>query len=231
MENRWASPDSRAGAAAVATGELIVPFGIVDIIVILLITVGPLKALIVYATLAGGAEPALRRQIAFRTVLIALIVTLLFVVAGEFILKVLHISLPALKIAGGIILMLFAIGMVMGDSHGKDDGALKKITIDVAAYPLAIPLMATPQGLVAITAITAAMTTRMQVLVVAAIVAGIMAFNLVCLLMADRIIKALGAATLQIVARVFGLLLTALAIQLMILGFIDLGLIEKALGH
>jgi multiple antibiotic resistance protein len=205
--------------------------GIADIVVILLITIGPLKALIVYATITSGADAALRRQIAFRTVFVATIVTLLFVIAGEVILQALHISLAALKIAGGIILMLFALGMIMGDGHGKEDGKLKAITIDVAVYPLAMPMMATPQGLVAITALTAAATTRMEVVFIALTVIGIMVFNLICLLAADRIIKALGPATLQIVAKVAGLLLTALAVQLMILGFADLGLIDRALIH
>jgi multiple antibiotic resistance protein len=207
------------------------PIGLVDIIVILLITVGPLKALIVYATITGGADAALRRKIAFKTVMVAAIVALLFVVAGEFILKILHISLPALKIAGGIILMLFAIGMVMGSGHGNENGAPRAVTLDVAIYPLAMPMMATPQGLVAITALTAATTTHMQVVAIGLIVAGIMVFNLICLLAADRIIKALGPSTLKIIEKIAGLLLTALAVQLMILGAVDLGLIEKTLAH
>ncbi|MEX2297689.1 MAG: MarC family protein [Dongiaceae bacterium] len=202
-----------------------------DIIVILLITIGPLKALIVYATITSGADAALRRQIAFRTVMVATIVALLFVVAGEFILEALHISLAALKIAGGVILMLFALGMIMGNGHGDENGKLKVITLDVAVYPLAMPMMATPQGLVAITALTAAAGTTMQVLYIAIIVIAIMAFNLICLLAADRIIKALGPAVLQIVQKVAGLLLTALAIQLMILGLVDLGLIDRALAQ
>jgi multiple antibiotic resistance protein len=207
------------------------PIGLVDIIVILLITVGPLKALIVYATITGGADAAMRRKIAFKTVMVAAIVALLFVVAGEFILKILHISLPALKIAGGIILMLFAIGMVMGSGHGDETGAPRAVTLDVAIYPLAMPMMATPQGLVAITALTAATTTPMQVIGIGLIVAGIMVFNLICLLAADRIIKVLGPSALKIIEKVAGLLLTALAIQLMILGAVDLGLIDKALAH
>jgi multiple antibiotic resistance protein len=207
--------------------ENIVPIGIVDIIAILLVTIGPLKALIVYATLAGGAEPALQRQIAFRTVMVATIVTLLFVVAGEFLLGVLHITLPALKIAGGIILMLFALDMVMGGGHSDENEKQKAITLDVAVYPLAMPMMATPQGLVAITAITAAATNTAQVVGIAVIVLAIMAFNLICLLGANRIRKALGPSTLKIIEKVAGLLLTALAVQLMILGFTDLGLIER----
>lgn len=202
--------------------------GLVDIVVILLITIGPLKALIVYATLTGGADRALRRKIAFKTVLTATIVALLFVVAGEFILSVFHISLAALKIAGGIILMLFALGMVMGGAHAEDAEKPKAVSLDIAVYPLAMPMMATPQGLVAITAITAQAATFGQVAMIAVFVVAIMAFNLGCLLAADRIVKALGPSTLQIVTKVFGLLLTALAIQLMILGLTDLGLIEAA---
>ena len=116
------------------------PIGIADIILIFLITIGPLKALIVYATLAGGADAALRRQIAFRTVMVATIVALLFVVAGELLLQLFHISLAALKIAGGIILLLFALGMVMGGGH--DDGEKPKaVSLDIAVYPLAMPMM------------------------------------------------------------------------------------------
>jgi len=207
------------------------PIGIVDIIVILLVTVGPLKALIVYATLTGGADAALRRQIAFKTVFTAAIIALLFVVAGEFFLQVLHTSLAALKIAGGIILLLFALHMVMGDESADPEGKPKQVSLNIAVYPLAMPMMATPQGLVAITALTAGAENTGQVIAIAVIVAAIMVFNLICLLLADRIIKALGPSTLLIVAKIAGLLLCALAIQLMILGFSDLGIIDKALIH
>jgi multiple antibiotic resistance protein len=207
------------------------PIGIADIVLIFLITIGPLKALIVYATLAGGADAALRRQIAFRTVMVATIVALLFVVAGEVLLQVFHISLAALKIAGGIILLLFALGMVMGGGHGNEGEKPKAVSLDIAVYPLAMPMMATPQGLVAITVATAAMTAVWQIIVVAVIVLAIMGLNLVCMLAADRIIKALGPSTLQIVAKIAGLLLSALAVQLMILGLTDLGLIEGVAGQ
>ena len=88
-------------------------FGILDIVTVLLVTIGPLKALIVYATLTARADADFRRQVAIKTVTTAAIVTLVFVLAGEMLLQIFHVSLPALKIAGGIILLLFAIGMIM----------------------------------------------------------------------------------------------------------------------
>src|SRR5215472_14214813 len=69
--------------------------GIADVIAILVITIGPLKAAIVYATLTANADKALRRAIAFRTVMVATIVIVIFVIFGEFILSIFHISLAA----------------------------------------------------------------------------------------------------------------------------------------
>jgi multiple antibiotic resistance protein len=205
--------------------------GILDIITVLLVTIGPIKALIVYATLMATADADFRRQVAIKTVTTATIVTLVFVLAGEMLLQIFHVSLPALKIAGGIILLLFALGMIMGGGHGDDEEKPKALSLDIAVYPLAMPMMATPQGLVALTAITAAQPNLLWVGVLALIVLAIMALNLACLLSADRIIKAIGPSGLQIIAKVAGVLLTGLAVQLMILGFRDLGLIDPALVH
>lgn len=203
-------------------------FGFADILTILLVTVGPLKALIVFATLTATAEPAFRRRVADRTVAIAAIVTLVFALAGEVFLHIFHISLPALKIAGGIILLLFALGMAMGgghDDHGAEGGKPVAPSLDIAVFPLAMPMMATPQGLVAITVIVAAQPSIVGVLVVIGALLAVMALNLLCLRSADRIIKAIGPAALQVIAKVAGLLLTALAVQLMILGLRDLGVV------
>jgi multiple antibiotic resistance protein len=205
-------------------------FGIVDIATILLVTVGPLKALIVFATLTARAEADFRRQVAIRTVKVATVVTLVFVVAGQFFLDVFHISLPALAIAGGIILLLFALQMVMGGAHEDEGEKPKALSPDIAVFPLAMPMMATPQGLVAITVLVAARQSFVDVLAVVAVLLAIMALNLLCLLSADRIIRAIGPSALLVIGKIAGLLLTALAVQLMILGLRDLGLIEAAAG-
>lgn len=205
-------------------------FGIVDIATLLLVTVGPLKALIVFATLTARADAGFRRQVAIRTVTVATIVTLVFVVAGNFFLQIFHISLPALKIAGGIILLLVALDMVMGGSHEDESDKPKALSPDIAVFPLAMPMMATPQGLVAITVLVAARQSVVDVLVVVVVLLAVMALNLLCLLSADRIIKAIGPAALLVIGKIAGLLLTALAVQLMILGLRDLGLIEAMAG-
>ncbi|MCX5495574.1 MarC family protein [Kaistia dalseonensis] len=199
-------------------------FGISDVILLLFVTIGPLKAAIMYAKLTAKAGPALRRTIAFNTVFVATIVSLVFVFLGQNLLSLFHVSLPALKIAGGLILLLFALDMVIGEHKDEVGDALP--STDIAIYPLAMPLMATPQGLVAITAIVAETQTFGQKLVIAAIVLGIMALNLAILLSAGFLFKGGNASGRQVVvSKVMGLLLSALAIQLMISAFRDLGVI------
>jgi multiple antibiotic resistance protein len=204
--------------------------GIADIAMILFVTIGPIKAAIALGTFTAGADSALRRSIALRAVLVATIVTLIFVLFGEVLLQIFHVSLPALKLAGGLILTIFSIGMIFGD-HEKQGNELPPPSLALAVYPIAVPMLATPQGLVAIVAITAAAESFGDVLVVGAIVLAIMAVNAVVLVLADKIIKILGPAVLQVVAKVFGVLLAALAMQLFILGLQDLGVIAAGMGH
>ncbi|MGE3874154.1 MAG: MarC family protein [Parvibaculaceae bacterium] len=206
------------------------PFGIADIFVILLITIGPLKSAIVYATLTARADGAFRRQVAIKTVVTAAIVIVLFVVAGEFILQVFHISLPALKIAGGLILLLFALHMVLGEEK-KDQVDSDGPSPNIAVYPLAMPLMATPQGIVAVVTIAAAAQSMTDIITLLVLVLIVLAINLVVLLGANKIIAAIGPATLMITGKVVGILLAGLAVQLMISAGTDLGLIAKLEPH
>lgn len=199
--------------------------GIVDVIVILLITIGPIKATIIYAGLTANADKPLKRAIALKTVITAGVVILLFALAGQFILQVFHITLPALTLAGGLILLLFALHMVMGEEK-KGDEAKAAPSLSIAVYPLAMPMMATPQGIVAVVMIQAAYPGWHQILILASICVAIMAFNFVVLLYADRIIQKIGPAALMVVMRVVGLLLAALAMQLLIKAMTDLGALQ-----
>jgi multiple antibiotic resistance protein len=171
-------------------------FGIVDVIALLAITLGPLKAAIVYATISAGADKPLRRAIAFRTVAVATIVVLIFIVFGEFILGIFHISLPALKLTGGLILLLFALGMVMGNDQ-KSHGPEVPVTITMATYPLAMPLMATPRGIVAVVTLAAAKPGLSNLILLAVLSLVIMGLNLIVLLSADKILRKDGSGAMQ----------------------------------
>ena len=208
--------------------------GVLEILLLLGVTIGPTKAGAMYLSLTAGADPALKRQIAIRAVATAAIVCGAFALIGQELLKLFHVSIPAMLIAGGVILFIFALHLVLGEEHEApvEGAAPRTLSIDVASYPLAVPLMASPQGLVAIVAIAAAdpgLDTRIKML---ALVLLVMAGNLAFLLSAERIFKKLSPAILKVVMRVFGLLLCGLAVQLVLIGLQKLGVLPAdATGH
>ena len=102
------------------------------------------------------------------------------------------------------------------------------MTIAVATYPLAMPLMATPQGIVAVVTLAAAKPELSNIILLIVIILAIMGLNLAVLLSADKILGKGSGGAMQVVGRVVGLLLAGLAMQLMILGLTDLGLIPAA---
>jgi multiple antibiotic resistance protein len=109
--------------------------GAVDIFTILLITTGPLKGMIVYAALTAKADLAFRRKVALRVTATGIV--LLFILAGEFMLQVFHVTTPALKIAGGIILLLVALHMVMGETGDEEKEGVEAAepSLDIAIFP------------------------------------------------------------------------------------------------
>ncbi len=203
--------------------------GPLDILVLLSITIGPTKAAAAYLTMTAGATPALKRQIAIRAVMTAAIVCGVFVVFGHALLSLFHISLPALLIAGGIILFVFALNLVLGEDHAEPAGEGPRTpSLDIASYPLAVPLMASPQGLVAIVSISVSEPGLGNTITLFVLVLLMMGINLAVLLGAEKIFARISPAVLKVVMRIFGLLLCGLAVQLVILGLQRLGVLAGA---
>jgi multiple antibiotic resistance protein len=199
-----------------------------DILVLLLVTIGPTRAALVYLSLTKSADASLKRAIAFRTVTVSTVICLVFALIGAAILAGLKVSTEALLIAGGIILLLFALNLILGEDKDQSaDGPPPAPSLDVATYPLAVPLMASPQGLVAIVAIEGTLQGTGDGAIFLALILAVMAINLGFLLAADKIFAKIPPAVLKIVLRIIGLLLCALAVQLMIFGFDGLGLIPN----
>ena len=187
-----------------------------------------MRAAIVFLGLTKSADADLKRAIAVRTVSISAVVCVLFALVGAGILAGLKVSVEALLIAGGAILFIFALNLILGDEkEATPNGPPPAPSLDVAAFPLAVPLMASPHGLVAIVAIEATLQGMTEAAIFVALILSVMAINLVFFLAADRIFAKIPPAILKIVLRVVGLLLCALAVQLIIFGFDGLGLIPN----
>jgi multiple antibiotic resistance protein len=193
-----------------------------EILILFLALMGPTKALLVYTSLTEKMNAAQRASIAIRAVIVASIVNFLFLRAGGAIIHAVHVQIPAVKISGGIILLIFALGLVLGggrhDEH-QEGG-------DIAIFPLAMPLIASLQGIVILIIFAAAaqksgLSTQPLYLALA-ITMGV---NLVALLFGAKLLKFVPPAALKVVLTLAGILLWAMAVQLMLWGFSDLGLV------
>ena len=182
-------------------------------------TIGPLDVAAVYAALGARASAADKRKMAIRGVAVAGLILLIFALCGDFLLRSLGISLSAFRAAGGVLLLLIGIDMVFArDSGGatttQAENREAASRMDLAIFPLAMPLIAGPGTMgAAILLMTAAKgDLQIQAAVLTAL-ALILLLTLACLLLASQVQKILGVTGMHVVKRVFGVLLTALAVQ------------------
>jgi multiple antibiotic resistance protein len=190
----------------------------------LMVTVDPPGLAPIFLSLTLGMDAAARRSVAIRATLIAGGIMIGFAFLGQPVLGALGISLPAFRIAGGLLLFWIAFEMVFELRNRRKSGVAKDaLDLDhirnVAAFPLAIPLMAGP-GTITATMLTAG-TAAGDPLRLGALVAVILIVSLACLLVfliAERLSKALGVTGNLVLTRLLGVILAALAVQFVIDG-------------
>jgi len=182
-------------------------------------TVSPVDVAALYAAMTTKATGAQRRAMAIKGTLIAGGIMLAFALLGDEILKQLGITLSAMKTAGGILLLLIAIDMVFarpsgGSSTTEGEAEEAGHKDDVSVFPLATPLIAGPGTMGAIILLSAKAdgNIAMDLAIISAILA-VLTITLGLLLMAGRIQKLLGVTGLNVITRVVGVLLAALAVQ------------------
>ena len=202
---------------------------IFDAFVFFFLTLGPLKAIGPFAKVTRGADPAMLRTLAWRATLIATIIVLAVALLGALILKNWRVSLPAIIIAGGFILFLQALQMIMAppptpSTPPPADDQQSPPSLDMAHFPLAIPALVTAPGITAIAAFMAiAGADWTQQGIVIALLLLIMALNLLALLNVRLIFQYVSPTILQVVGWVMAVLQATLAAQYMINALIRLG--------
>lgn len=191
-------------------------------------TIGPFDCAAIFAVLTFGQTDTAKRKTAIHGTLIAAGILLLFAITGEAIIERFGISLSALRTAGGILLLLIAIDMVFarGVSATKDETREAANKTDISVFPIATPLIAGPGTMGAAILLMADQQGDIagQSMVLAALVA-ILTLTFVSLMAAARIQKALGVTGTQVIARIMGVLLAALAVQFMLDGIAESGII------
>lgn len=193
-------------------------------LVTLLVTLDPPGLAPIFLSLTRGMSESERKQVAIRACLIAFCIMAFFGLAGDVVLKALGVSLPAFRIAGGLLLFWIAFEMVFERrNERKQATAETAITQDhirnVAAFPLAIPLMAGPGSLTAMMLLAGRADGNLLQLGALAAICGLVILScLVTFLLAVPIARLLGITGNVVLTRLLGVILAALAVQFVIDG-------------
>ncbi len=182
-------------------------------VVILVLVMDPIGNIPLFVSVLAQVEPRRRLRVIARECAIALLVLLAFVLFGRALLGLLGISDPSLTIAGGVILFLIALRMVFRHPEGLFGDAQRGEPFIV---PLAIPALAGPAAIATVVLQVSRAPERMLEWL-AAVAIG-MLVTLIVLLAADRIARLLGERALMAVERLMGLVLTAIAVEMLLRG-------------
>ncbi len=196
---------------------------LISALVTLVVVVDPVGLVPTFIAITAGLPDRARRTVALRASLIACVVLAGSALIGDWLLRSLSISLPAFRIAGGLLLFSIASEMVFGvrtvRQSQQAEEAVEERVRNIAAFPLAIPLMAGP-GAITATVLLAGRSDsdwgRLALLLT--VIAAVMAVCLLVFLMASRVARLLGATGSVVLSRLLGVLLAALAVQFVIDG-------------
>jgi len=140
----------------------------IDVFLIIFIGMGPIKALLAYLAMTQEVSTELQRKVARKAVFTATIVGILLLLAGALFMRILHFSRGALTVAGGLILLLLALNIVLSPAKKEEHEAApsEAALMSSAIYPLAIPLLLNPIGIVGLTVFSAESQTLLDLAVI-----------------------------------------------------------------
>jgi small neutral amino acid transporter SnatA (MarC family) len=204
--------------------ESITVAGAVDTFLVLLIGIGPKLALVPFLGITASLDPATKRRVQRKMLVTAATVALALIVLGEVLRTLLHFTIASLSIAGGVILLVLAVWMVLGQGS-NDHSTAGKDPMQLAQYPLAVPYLLNPVGIVGLVTISA----EAESLAVLAMAVGILVFVLLIdvavFRWANQVSARLDENRMLVTEKVFGFLIAAIAVQLILDGLASAGVI------
>ena len=195
---------------------------IVSAFTTLFVVVDPVGTAALFAAMTQGGSYAYKRRMALRSTIFAALILVLFALVGGWLLTTLGIGLPAFRVAGGVLLFFMSIDMVFARPSG-----LRSTTVaenqeaehkeDISVFPLAIPLLAGPGAITTVLLLTSD-ADGATLAIVLGVMLGVMAATLLAFLLATRILRVIGVTGANVIGRVLGVLLAALAVQFVLDG-------------
>ncbi|GHF91200.1 MarC family protein [Thalassotalea marina] len=182
------------------------------VFIVFFAVIDPIGTVPVFIAVTRGYDVKAKRKIALISSGVAALILLFFVIAGELILTHLAIPLSAFQISGGIILFLFALSMIFGESKPEEETKLVEKYHETAIFPLAVPSIAGPGAMLAAVLMTEnAKLDLWQQAQTAGVMLGVVFLAFLLMLMAGGIHRIIGNAGASVISRVMGLILAAAA--------------------
>lgn len=184
--------------------------------------VNPVGSVPVLVTLTRGYSPTEKRHVVTRGVLVGAGVLVVFGIAGRWVFDAFGITLPAFRIAGGILIFKYAFELLQGerpkaDSNDKElEDALERESVGIT--PLGVPLLTGPGAITTMMILVSTQEGLTDQTLVFLAVGLVFAATFLILIAADRLLERLGRSGLMITARIMGLLLAAVAVQFVLTG-------------
>jgi small neutral amino acid transporter SnatA (MarC family) len=207
---------------------------VIDTFLLLLIGIGPKIALVPFLDMTAGMTEATKRRALRKMLTTAALVAALLLILGGLLTRLLHFSPGALGVASGIILLILAATMVLGQGNGSGGGGGHQVIgrdpMRVAVFPLAVPYLLNPAGIVVLVTLSAEASSLAVFGVAVGVLVLVLAFDVVVFRWAAAVSSKLDASRMLVTEKVFGFLLATLAVQLVLNGLADVGVIHLT-GH
>jgi multiple antibiotic resistance protein len=192
-------------------------------LITLFVVLDPIGSVPIFLNATTGLTARERRQVALTAVPVAFLVLMLFLYLGQYVLQAIHIGIPAFRIAGAVILFLFALDMLFRGHHQSGAAEPSRRPAEIAVFPVALPGIASPGALLAVVLLTD--NDRFSLIeqsATAGLAVLVLAIVLLSLLLAAQIRRYLGAAGISVVTQVMGLILASYSVQQMLDGVAEI---------
>ncbi|MGB2667159.1 MAG: MarC family protein [Candidatus Acidiferrum sp.] len=201
---------------------------VIKLLLLLLIGMGPKVALVPFLEKTKHLDAETQRAVGRRMVVTAVATAVVLFATGWFLLRLLHISGGAVAVGGAIVLAILAINMAAGPTKKVEGVEIQEDPKQIAVYPLAVPYLLNPVGITILVIASGEIVSVASATLVLGLVLLVGAVDYLIFANIDKLSKRLNPVGLVISEVVFGILLTAVAVQLMVFGLGALGIIQAA---
>ena len=196
----------------------------IDTFLLLLIGIGPKLALVPFLELTAPLDQATKRRVQRKMLVTAAAVALILIVLGELLRVLLHFTVGSLSVAGGLILLILSVRMVLGQPSGESLTQGKE-PMQLAQYPLAVPYLLNPVGIVGLVTISSEAESFSVLALGIGILACVLLLDVAVFRFANQVSAKLDEGRMMITEKVFGFLIAAIAVQLILDGLASAGVI------